>query len=123
MEGNGDEFAIQPGKITHGKDNIIIAILAENEIIDSPDLIALVVDYLLQLQRTCAIASCDIRDLHGRQSDFLCFCMFDPRREGVSRQKDLGQEREGRPVHETFLAIGGAPRRRGTATIYGSKLF
>ena len=41
IEGNGDEFAAQSGKVADGKNDIVIAILAENEIIDSPDCLAL----------------------------------------------------------------------------------
>ena len=47
LEGNGDEFAGKSGKIADGKDNVDIAVLAKNEIIDSSDLLALVVDHLL----------------------------------------------------------------------------
>jgi len=36
-ERNGDEVASQSGKIADGKDNVDVAILAKNEIIDSSD--------------------------------------------------------------------------------------
>ena len=47
IECNGDELAIQSGKVADGKDDVVIAILAENEIIDSPDCFSLFVDHLL----------------------------------------------------------------------------
>jgi hypothetical protein len=44
-EGDGDEMVANSGKIADGKDDVDIAILAENEIVDSSDRFVFVVDH------------------------------------------------------------------------------
>src|SRR3982074_3140477 len=46
-EWNGDELAAKSGKIADCKDNVNVAVLAEDEIVNSPDRLVLVVDHWL----------------------------------------------------------------------------
>ncbi len=65
MEGNGDKVAAQPDNVADGKYNVDVTILAKNEIVESPKLLVLVVDDLLQFERVSAIALRDFMSLLG----------------------------------------------------------
>ena len=45
MEGNSDELASKSGKVADAEHNVNVVILAKNEIADSADRLALVVDH------------------------------------------------------------------------------
>jgi hypothetical protein len=89
-EGNSDNVAAKAGKIAHGKDSIDVAVLAENEIIDSSDRFVLVVDHRLKFERFGTIASCDLRGLQRCKCHFLSGCMIDRQRKNDGREDDRG---------------------------------
>ena len=65
-------MAAKAGEIADGEDGVGVAVLAEDEIVDAPDRLVLVVDDRFQLDGFGAVASRDLGRLQGRQGDFLC---------------------------------------------------